>query len=178
MRNWRNLLDYPTYDVSDCGDVRNNETGRILKPQRTPAGYLHVTLCDSDGHHQLKVHRLVAKTFLDNPENYPQVNHRDGDKSNNRVDNLEWCTQSENMKHAYETGLQKPIPEQIAYSQERSCEARRKPVRNIASGVCYPSIIECAKNECLSSSAISYHVSGKIKKPRFAFIEEEGEYNG
>ena len=80
--------------------------GRPLKPWSKPDGYLLVNLRNSDGtkNHHL-VHRLVAMKYIPNPENLPQVNHKDGNKSNNSVENLEWCSPSYNMKHSYESGL-------------------------------------------------------------------------
>lgn len=72
-----------------------------LKPILHNTGYLYVTLNGK----QLAVHRLVAQAFLPNPNNLPQVNHKDGNKKNNCVDNLEWCSCSENMKHAFKNNL-------------------------------------------------------------------------
>ena len=177
MTEWRKISDCPTYEVSEYGEIRNSNTGRHLKP-RQANGYLQVTLCDSNGHHQKTIHRIVAKEFIDNPRNCDQVNHIDGDKWNNRVDNLEWCTGSENMKHAYRTGLQKSIPSQIEYSLSRCVEKHKRPVRNIENGKCYASIVECARDEGLCHSAVSFHLAGKAKKCRFEYIDDGGNANG
>lgn len=88
------------YEVSDKGRVRNKITGRILKPAKNK-GYLQVLLYKDEIIHKFKlVHRLVAEAFLPNPNNYPQVNHKDEDKTNNSVDNLEWCTSQYNIDYS------------------------------------------------------------------------------
>lgn len=78
----------------------------LLKPWRNHKGYLAVQLCDKGREKTAVVHRLVAEAFIDNPQNKPQINHIDCDKTNNNVSNLEWCTNSENQKHAFAHGLQ------------------------------------------------------------------------
>ena len=171
MVKWKPVSEYPGYSVSNQGDVRNNHTDRILKKDTVRNGYQLVTLCDNTGHHHKSVHRLVAKEFVNKPLGCDLVNHIDGDKTNNRADNLEWCTQSENMKHAYRTGLQKPIRSQIERSLARSAEKRKRPVRNIETGICYPSIKECAEAEGIAHSAVSFHVSGRAKKRRFEYAD-------
>lgn len=170
MGEWRTVSAQPGYEVSDCGRIRNSETGRELKPQRSN-GYLRVTLCDDTGHHQRNVHRIVAETFIPNPSGYTEVNHIDGNRTNNSVTNLEWCTRSGNMKHAYRTGLQKPIPSQIEHSLSKATEKRMRPVRNVDNGRRYDSIAECAREEHLCHSAVSFHVAGKAKKRRFEYVD-------
>lgn len=178
MAEWRPITDFPNYQVSDSGEVVNIVTGKQLKPIHERTGYSHVTLCGDGRHKQTSIHRLVAREFINNPENKPMVNHIDGNKANNHVDNLEWCTYSENMQHAYRTGLQKPIASQIESSLARSAEVRRKPVRNINTGVEYPSIAECAKAENINHSAVSAHLAGKVKRPRFEYMIKEVKCNG
>jgi hypothetical protein len=97
---WK-IIEGTNYEVSSIGNVRNMKTGKVLKGGITPKGYKRVQLYDK----KVFIHRLVAEAFIPNPENKPQVNHKDGDKSNNFVDNLEWCTNTENMKHAKENNL-------------------------------------------------------------------------
>lgn len=91
---WKKFND--TYSVSDSGEVRNDKRSHILKGDLNSKGYLRVRLNNK----QYLIHRLVALLYIPNPNNYPQVNHLDMNKINNKKNNLEWCTNSQNMVHA------------------------------------------------------------------------------
>lgn len=94
--NWKDIEGYEgLYQVSDQGRVLNIKKNRIITPFKSGCGYLYVSLNKKD----YRVHRLVAKAFLLNPNNYSIVNHKDENKANNRVDNLEWCTQKYNINY-------------------------------------------------------------------------------
>lgn len=95
---WKEIKDYENYEVSDFGRVRRN--GKILKPWKNRKGYLHVDLSKNGIRRAVKVHRLVAQAFLPNPQNLPCVNHKDENKINNTVDNLEWCTYEYNNNYS------------------------------------------------------------------------------
>ena len=92
------------YEISSLGRVRNGNTGNILKSQNKH-GYRRINLRIDGKDTNCAIHRLVAMAFIDNPDNKPQVNHKDGDKANNHVDNLEWVTGHENLAHAVENHL-------------------------------------------------------------------------
>lgn len=116
---WREIKGFEgRYAVSNLGRVKslprlvNNHTGeinlkgKILKQRPDNKGYMRIDIKDNSGKKKyMGIHRVVALTFIDNPLNKPQVNHIDGNKSNNNVDNLEWVTNSENQIHAYKRGL-------------------------------------------------------------------------
>lgn len=114
---WEDLkgFDYH-YQVSNLGRItRLTKTKglRFLNGQLNHNGYLRVELIKNHKPHFLRVHRLVAQAFIPNPMNKPQINHKDGNKTNNCVDNLEWVTNQENCEHAQKNGLtnynEKPV---------------------------------------------------------------------
>lgn len=111
---WVNIKDHAKYQVSNLGRVRRvysyyTHFGTILSPCIDFKGYLRTRIVNDLGlWHTVKVHRIVAGAFIANPQNKPQVNHKDANKKNNTVENLEWATPQENMDHAKENGLLKP----------------------------------------------------------------------
>ena len=105
---WGDIEEFDgLYQASNLGRIRNKKTERILKCQKNKKGYLVVGLRKNNTQITRQVHRLVAKTFIPNPENKPQVNHKDGNKEDCCISNLEWNTNGENGKHAYDTGLRR-----------------------------------------------------------------------
>jgi hypothetical protein len=95
------MLTLEDYEITRDGQVINKHTGKILKGQPNGKGYLRVSI----GKKLNFIHRLVAEKYIPNPNNYPQVNHKDGNKLNNCVENLEWVTNLDNRKHAVKEGL-------------------------------------------------------------------------
>lgn len=117
------------YKISNYGRIKslgiyhgktNNffEKEHILKARINKFGYITYSLANYGKTNYISVHRAVAETFIPNPDNKPQVNHIDGNKLNNKVENLEWCTASENVKHAYREGLK--ISKGMSFPREKN----------------------------------------------------------
>lgn len=98
LNMWKTIFE--RYEVSNLGEVRNKFTHRTLSTYMN-GGYKCVCLFLNGRDKQCRVHRLVAEAFIPNEENKPQINHKNGNKTDNRVENLEWATNSENIRHRY-----------------------------------------------------------------------------
>lgn len=111
---WKTIKEFENYEVSSNGDIKricsydknkHLRKEKILKPRINKCGYLYVILTNNEIRKTLTVHRLIAKAFIPNPENKPQVNHINGIKTDNRIENLEWVTNQENVLKRYEIGI-------------------------------------------------------------------------
>lgn len=155
------LKDIPNYEnkykISSCGKVFSVLNNKELKQSIGTTGYYRVNLNNKDGGKTFKVHRLVAICFLENPNNHKCVNHVDGNKLNNNVNNLEWCNFSHNNKHARELGLNKTIT--------GKGNPHNKPVKRLDTGEIFYSLVHAAKScgKYRSRCTLSLHLSGKVK---------------
>lgn len=121
------------YRVFEDGTVVGKR-GQVMSPSDNGRGYLILGLMCEGVRKTFAVHKLVALCFVDNPENLPEVNHKDGDKLNNHFSNLEWCTRGSNIQHAFETELRSASGESNA-----RCKTDEKTVREICTQLEYGS---------------------------------------
>lgn len=139
---------YKGYTVFENGDIISKRFNKPLAPRKNSNGYFFVNLTYKKEIKNEPAHRIIAVSFIPNPENKPQVNHKDGNKLNNHVSNLEWCTRSENMKHAFKLGLCKNTLKAVKINGTINgkktiaiaIEATRKPVINTVTGDTYMSV--------------------------------------
>ena len=181
METWKPIKDYVgSYEVSNTGKVRSLDrytktwNGEVFKK-----GVIKTLKEDKDGYHKVWlsrnskkkpffVHRLVARAFIENTSKLPVVNHIDGDKKNNNVTNLEWCTISQKTKHAFDIGLRKANDGGMSRAVFSISEAD-------GSFKAYRSISDAARKTGISIQTISYCVNGRQRKARgfyWAFLKE------
>ena len=172
MEIWKDIAGYEgLYQVSNLGRVKSlgnnkNSKEKILKPFFNRDGYLLVNLCKEGKSKQYRVHRLVAQAFILNPEDKPEVNHKDEDKTNNKVENLEWVTSKENCNYGTST-------ERSGKSQTNG-KKRSKPIYGINvktnEKIEFPStreagrssfdqstIVKCLKGRCKSHKGYKWY---------------------
>jgi hypothetical protein len=179
---WKMIKGYEgVYEVSDHGEIRR-VGGFILKMQDDTHGYLYVSLSKNSIVKNIKVHRLVAAAFLDNPTNLNVINHLDGNKMNNSPENLEWTTTAGNNQHAWDTGLNHNTEKQrlsavisgreaIKIAQEK----HKKKILCLDNGIVYDSLVEAAHILGVDHSKITLVASGKRSHTHgyhFAFVDE------
>ena len=174
IEEWRDIKNYEgVYQISSLGRIRSLDRyvddkgykrfvkGKILKPSKHKNDYEYVVLYDRK--HKL-VHQLVAKNFIPNPENKRTVNHINGDKSDNRVINLEWCTHKENINKAWEIGLYQISEKQRENGRKRGKNNCKKVIQmdkqnNVLK--IWDSITEASKTLNISLNAISQCAKGQ-----------------
>lgn len=149
------IQDFPDYSIFKDGTVVNNISGKPLKPSSSSNGYMVVALYKNKRRFQFYLHRLVAIHFINNPEQLQYVNHMDENKSNNSVDNLEWCTASYNANYGTRNIRQ-------AQTQGNGIKAFKQ---GILVGTFY-SQSKCAKELNISQSSVSMAVRGLLKTVR------------
>jgi hypothetical protein len=166
---WKTIKDYPNYEVSDRGEVRrkknayfkygNDTRGKSLN-KHIKNNYYQVCLRGKEGKKYLSIHRIVAQTFIPNPNNFPCINHKDENKLNNAVENLEWCTWSYNAR--YGTKIERTI---AGHNRNRTKKAEQ-PVVCFKDGVPvarYRSISAAARELGVNDSCIRSTLCGKNK---------------
>lgn len=141
---WSKIDGFANYSVSDSGQIRNDKRQSLKNPVMDKDGYLKVDLYNHGKRSTQRIHRLVGEAFVDNPDNKQQVNHKDGNKRNNSISNLEWATPKENMEHAVANGL---FVASRGMLGKKNPNAGRpgKPIRIIETGEVFSSITECEK---------------------------------
>ena len=182
MESWKSIKGFEdSYAISNLGNIkskqRSKQFGRsvkifpekILKQSEDKDGYMRIGLSKNSLKKMFFVHRLVAMHFINNSQNLPLVNHKDGVKNNNVASNLEWCDSSYNAKHAFEIGLSKS-----------HCGGTSKKVAKINSAnneliTIYKSMSEASRNNDITTQSISYCANGKqsiAKGFKWKFIDE------
>lgn len=131
MEEVRAVPSIPYFGVTRDGRVMNMISGKWLSICDNGHGYKQVFVCVKNKHYMRYVHRLVAECYLPNPNNLPEINHKDGNKGNNDVINLEWCTSAENKRHAIRTGLR---PKSTERQREASSKTGKRTIRYAQEG--------------------------------------------
>ena len=153
---WKTIKEFPNYEVSTYGNVRNVKTGKILKPNKDKDNYLYVNLYNNSKFQSIKIHVLVAKAFLPdtgrNPDGsimvgHHQVNHRDECKTNNNLLNLEWCDSKYNLNYSN-------IP-------QKGQDSIKKQVQCIETGVVYESTFSAERSLNLKKNSINRQINPK-----------------
>ena len=161
------IKDYPGYFINKRGDVWSTKSDKFLQ-QQIYKTYSYVGLCKNGKQSKKSISRLVAKTFIYNPENKPEVDHIDCNKQNNCVNNLRWCTSKENKEYAIANGLYVGVKR-----PPWNNKLKQKKIKHIQTGIIYDGIREAARRLNLNAGNICQQLKGNkehVKKQTFEYI--------
>lgn len=161
MEQWRKIEGYENWSVSTHGNVRNDKLGKNLQ-KYVDRGYEHVRIRGN----ALRIHRLVATAFIPNPNNYPMVNHKDENKINNNVKNLEWCTNKYNCNYGTRN---------IRISEKTRIRMIGNNCRGysvVIDGVKYESIKDASEKTCVTKHAL-YNRKTEYKGHKIKYIAND-----
>ena len=162
---WKDIPNCPKYECSNTGIIRNKHTFNELSKTINKNGYVEHCVSIDGKRKIIFPHRIVATLFVDNKSNKPMVNHIDGDKTNNDASNLEWCTNSENLRHANDVlGL-------------KIGGRNKKPVLCVETGIIYPSCSHAAKAYGVHDSQINAICHGKKKTAKGCHFQYTETYD-
>ena len=185
MEEWKDIQGYEgRYQVSNLGRIRSSYKGswNILKPIDNGQGYKHIKLFKDGERKHYYIHRLVAQTFIDNPNNYTEVNHIDENKANNCMENLEWCDREYNL--SYNLGRKRRAEsrkgkyvgkENCMYGKKGEAHPTSKKVKCITTGEIFGSVKEAANKYNIHPSNITKCCKGNLKtaaKMEWEYYEE------
>lgn len=181
---WKEITELDNvFSISNLGRIRRNageikvgswggvvfKETHLIKQRQDRLGYLRIKLSINNTEWRYSSHRLVAKYFVVNPENKPEVNHKNGIKTDNKAINLEWCTRSENMLHADKNGL-RVMPKGGEHGMA-------KEILNLETGIYYGTIREAANAHGLHESSLQHFLSGRrCNKTSLVSIGEKKEF--
>jgi len=148
----KNIRWYENYTINELGQVFNIKTNKLLKNTKTKAGYYVVGLYKNEKYKIHYIHRLLANAFIPKIEGYDYVNHKNGNKSDNRLSNLEWCTHSMNTQHSWDNGLSDNIRKSNILKQS-------KIVIDTQTGIFYESAKEAAKILGLNANTLRCYLN-------------------
>jgi hypothetical protein len=152
----KDIEGFNDYTINTKGQVFSKRKNIFLKTRLDKDGYVMVVLCKSGKKKNISIHRLLAISFIPNPDKKPQVNHVNGIKSDNRLENLEWVTASENIVHSWTTGLSDKCRKILSTIHNRS-------IINMENGVFYGSIKEASEKENINYSTLKAMLTGQNK---------------
>jgi hypothetical protein len=166
------IKGFENYSADERGDIYSHKKTKVIKLKQWVShdGYKLIQLCKNGVVHSKSVHRLIAETLIPNPYGLPAVNHKDGDKNNNCVDNLEWCTHKQNVQHSFDNGLKNSTGRkmkaviQLTLDGKEICRYKSARQAEIATGVGRNVIIAVCKNKKYRKSGGGFLWNYEISK--------------